>query len=82
MTLKKTNQILRSSFTEDDVYFYDREEDLNRKAEEMLTHSNSADPLWYLHPSDEDNRFIWLGDYIPKKWGPSNNGNFGAQQVA
>ncbi len=72
MALKNPEQLFKSSFTEDDVYFYDRDEDLDSRAEEALSHSDFADPLWFLHPSDEDNRFVRLGDYMPKKWGSSN----------
>lgn len=80
MALKETNQILKSSFTEDDVYFYSREEELSSKAEDILNNSDSSNPLWYLHPSDEDNGFVKLGDFIPRRSGSS--GDFGAQAAA
>jgi hypothetical protein len=47
------------SLTEDDIYHYLNElsemEDLDDEGEEFLNHSDFGDPLWYLHPSDEDN---------------------------
>ncbi len=33
-------------------------EDLDDQAENILQHSDFVDPLWYLHPSDEDNENI------------------------
>ncbi len=81
MALKDTDKLFKSSFTEDDVYFYSREDgDIDSKAEEFLNESDSSDPLWYLHPSDEDNRFIKLGDFAPKRW--KTPGDFGAQHAA
>ncbi len=56
------------SFTEDDVYFYTRDYEESEGNEDFLNKTDSENPLWFLHPSDEDNSFVKLADYIPKRW--------------
>lgn len=75
--------IQQSSFTEDDVYFYSREgQDIDSDADHLLKEAGSDNPLWFLHPSDEDNRFVKLEDFIPPHWKPRGGNNSSQAQAA
>ena len=63
MSLMDPRKTPRKSLTEDDIYHYLQEmEDIDDQAEDFLNHSDFGDPLWYLHPSDEDNQDMTTGD--------------------
>ncbi len=80
MALKNIDKLFKSSFTEDDVYNFSRDEEADVMAEKLLNKSDGADPLWYLHPYDEDDGFIKLGDLAPRSW--RSSGQSGAAQQA